>query len=258
MRATRSKPAMEKMQSTLDVLVASNERLTKKVDKLDSLSTKIDRLSNLMESFVLRVDQVEATLLEHGNQNDIRDERIKSLEKGLLDAQNEINQLEMRSRKFNLRLLKLPELCESGSTLVAFLAQLLSDTLGIPIRDEDIEVAHRIGSYDPKKTRPVIFKLHRLQKKFDILEAAKSRTDGLLLPSNPRITLRITTDPTTREREIRNTFWPLREKLHEKGVKTAVRNPGTLCIWFADDFQKFTTLQAATDTTKAKFPDFVF
>ena len=39
---TRSKPTMEKIQAKLDMLVASNANLTSKLDKLDSLSKKMD------------------------------------------------------------------------------------------------------------------------------------------------------------------------------------------------------------------------
>ena len=257
MSATRSKPAMEKLQKSVDLLMESNSKITKKMDKIDTLCTKLDHLTTTVESFGQRVERVEATLHDHAIKNDVQDTKIATLEQGLNNALDAIDLLESRSRKANCRLLHLPEASEAGCSMNFYLSKLLTDLLDITIEERDIEVSHRIGAYSPNKTRVVIFKLHRLQTKFDILNAAAKVT--LKLPGNPRVTLKITTDMTTRQKKIRNDYWPLRAKLHEAGVKTQVRHPADLCIWFEEgNPQRFTDVVTATDAAKLKFPDTVF
>ena len=56
-----------------------------------------------------------------------------------------------------------------------YLSKTLSALLSIPLKEEDIEIAQRIGPLVEKsRPRTVIFKLHQLQKKVFIVEAAKS------------------------------------------------------------------------------------
>lgn len=56
-------PEMEKKQATLDTLVASNAILTKKMDKLDTLSNKLDNLTASVKSIGDRLDKTQADLL---------------------------------------------------------------------------------------------------------------------------------------------------------------------------------------------------
>ncbi|CAL8282526.1 unnamed protein product [Gadus morhua 'NCC'] len=65
---------------------------------------------------------------------------------------------------------------EAGYSKEAYLAKILSSLLSIPLKENDIEIAHRIGPLVKNVPRPrtVIFKLHHLQKKLSIVETAGS------------------------------------------------------------------------------------
>ena len=98
----------------------------------------------------------------------------------------------------------------------------------------------------------MIFKLHHLQKKLSIVERARSI---VLEPTDlPGVRLRISEDISVRRRKLRDQYWPLREQLHGKNIKTRVRDPGTLLVWIDDEPLKFGSLEAALDALKVNFP----
>ena len=151
-------------------------------------------------------------------------------------------------------MLHLPEKSEAGYNMEAYLAKILSALLSIPLKEHDIEFAHRLGPLVEKsRPRTVIFKLHHLQKKISIMEAVKSTL--FELKALPGVKLRITEDMSVRRRKLRDQYWPLREQLHCKNLKTRVRDPGTLLVWIGNEQLKFGCLEAATTALKVKFPD---
>lgn len=179
---------------------------------------------------------------------------IKALEHKLEDAINAIDNLENRSRRRNLLLLHLLEKSEAGYRMEAYLAKTLSALLSIPLEELDIEIDHRISPLaENYKPRTVIFKLYHLRKKTSIVEAAKSIT---LEPSDlPEVRLRITENMSVRQRKLRDQYWPMREQLHQRNIKTRVRDPGALFVWINDEPLKFGSLETAIDALKIKFPD---
>ena len=251
---TRATPVMEKIQATLDTLVASNANLTSKMDKLDALSKKMDKLNTSVNSIGARLESTEANLLLQTNKVAAQELVIKALDHKLEEALNAIDNLENQSRRRNLRLLHLPEKSEAGYNMEAYLAKTLSALLSIPLKELDIEFAHRLGPLvEQSRPRTVIFKLHHLQKKISIMEAVKSTL--FELKALPGVKLRITEDMSVRRRKLRDQYWPLREQLHGKNVKTRVRDPGTLLVWIGNEQLKFGSLEAATTALKVKFPD---
>ena len=142
---TRATPVMEKIQATLDTLVASNANLTSKMDKLDALSKKIDKLNTSVNSIGARLESTEANLLLQTNKVAAQELVIKALDHKLEEALNAIDNLENQSRRRNLRLLHLPEKSEAGYNMEAYLAKTLSALLSIPLKELDIEFAHRLG-----------------------------------------------------------------------------------------------------------------
>lgn len=252
---TRSRPEMEKLQATLETLVASNATLTSKMDKLDAVSKKLDKLYDSVNSIGARLDSTEAKLFEQSNKVADQERKIKDLSDKLEEAMTAIDNLENRSRRRNLRLLNLPEKSEAGHRMETYLAKTLSSLLGIPLQEQDIEIAHRIGSLGEKNTRPrtVIFKLHHLSKRDAILRAVK--TNKMEHDDFPDVTLRISEDISIRRRKLRDQYWPLREQLHERNIKTRVRDPGILLVWIDEEPLKFENVEMAKDTLKQKYPD---
>ncbi|CAL8292698.1 unnamed protein product [Arctogadus glacialis] len=85
---------MEKIQATLDTLVASNANLTSKLDKFDSLSKKMDNLNASVTSIGARLDLNEANLLEQSNKLEEQELVIKALD----DKLEEENDIEIAHR----------------------------------------------------------------------------------------------------------------------------------------------------------------
>ncbi|CAL8395482.1 unnamed protein product [Boreogadus saida] len=116
-----------------------------KLDKLDSLSKKMDNLNASVTSIGARLDLNEANLFEQSNKLEAQELVIKALDNKLEEALITIDDLENRSRRRNLRLLHLPEKSEAGYSMDAYLAKILSSLLSIPLNENNIEIAHRIG-----------------------------------------------------------------------------------------------------------------
>ena len=93
---------MEKIQATLDTLVTSNANLSSKIDKLDALSRKMDKLNTSVNSIGARLDSTEANLLLQTNKVAAQELVIKALDHKLEEALNAIDNLENQSRRRNL------------------------------------------------------------------------------------------------------------------------------------------------------------
>lgn len=134
----------------------------------------------------------------------------------------------------------------------AYLAETLSTSLGIQVEEVDIELAHRIGvERISAKPRSIIMKLLHFQKRQDILNASRA-AKGFTINEHSVI---ITPDFSRRTQLRREEYWPLREKLHERGIKTRLKDPAMLRIWIDSEWQDFSSVQAATRKMKEKFQD---
>ena len=251
---------MERLEKMMEEVVSSNKLLVKqvaalsaKVDKIDLLSAKIDLMEKKIDSLDTTTEKAGADLHDQGIELDHHDKRIKALESKLEDAMNEIDRLEHHSRKNNLLLLFSPEKSEKDN-MISYLATLLSDKLQIQIQESDIQAAHRVGeARQTGKPRRIIFKMYQFQKKLDILKAATSteiKVDGQLLKIKP--------DKTTRMRQREQEYWPLREPLHENGIKTKLRNPGWLQVWIESEIFTYKSPQEAKAALQTAFPEMDF
>lgn len=105
----------------------------------------MDKLYVSLNSIGAWLDSTEPNLLEQTNKIEAQELIIKALGDKLEDAMNTIDDLENRSRRRNLRLLNLPEKSEAGYGMETYLVKTLSALLSIPLYEQDIEFAHRIG-----------------------------------------------------------------------------------------------------------------
>ena len=53
-------------------------------------------------------------------------------------------------------------------------------------------------------------------------------------------------------------FWLLREKLHEQGLKTRLKDPAVLRIWIDDECKEFSDTHTTTEEIKRRFPSLFF
>ena len=111
-----------------------------------------------------------------------KDREIRQLKMELAKQRQDINDLEQYSRKNCLSITGLPEKPEeSVSQTVVGLAR----AVGVDLLPTDIDVAHRIGNKNRSKTRPVIVKLTRFEKRQELYAARKRIRSSELAQGSP-------------------------------------------------------------------------
>ena len=273
-RLTRATPEMEKLQATLDSIVLSNAAIVKsnediknsnkliqaKVDKIDAIALQLDGLNTTVNNVALRVDKVESDFHQQAATILLQAAVIQELRSDLNEAMDGLHRQEVRQRDRNLRIQFIPEKAESGVKMEPFIAGLLSESLGVLIRPKDIEVAHRIGPPPvgpTSKPRTVILRMHRPEKKKEIFDALKQFKVEKRFPLFDKQPIRITMDPSNRVKKMRESLWPLRDQLHKKNLRTAVRDSGVLLVWLEGqrDPEEFVDLASAITSMTEIYPD---
>lgn len=134
-------------------------------------------------------------------------------------------------------------------SMLIFLVKRLAEKWKVELKDKDFEWAHRLGPVrdSSKYSRAVIFKLHHYQKRLHIWrETRRQQEDG-----NPRVV----PDMSGVQREKRKAFWPLREQLHQQGVKTFLKYPATMHVEDGEQVkQVFTSPEKAKLELQKKYP----
>ncbi|KAJ1186251.1 hypothetical protein NDU88_003034 [Pleurodeles waltl] len=130
--------------------------------KLDHLTEQMDRIRARVDERDARFEQLESRFSEMEDQQRGDQERLLQMERVLEVIRNKNEDLEVRSRRNNVRLIGLPESTDMGRMedfVEKMLAELLPDELS---RLLVVERAHRsLGPLPPPGTplRPVIFYL---------------------------------------------------------------------------------------------------
>ena len=101
-----------------------------------------------------------------------------------MKLKNALNEAKQYSRRANVKVINVPELHgETDAQLHEMLTQTIGKTYGVPLRDDDIEVCHRVGKQKRNDNpRPVIVKFLRRGTKDALFRKLKT-----LRPQGPRI-----------------------------------------------------------------------
>ena len=134
--------------------------------RLDTLATKVDveqmrdEVKCLTKAFMEKLEKLEGRLFDTEVKAEKLESEVKSLKKvnetatGIIKQQDrrtnqnerELNDLQQYSRRWNLRVFKVPEKeKETAADCTAKVCAIFSDKVGIPITASDIQVAHRTG-----------------------------------------------------------------------------------------------------------------
>ena len=145
--------------------------------RLDTLATKVDveqmrdEVKCLTKTFMEKFEKLEGRLFETEVKAEKLESEVKSLKKvnetatGMIKQQDrrirqnerELNDLQQYSRRWNLRVFKVPEKeKETAADCTAKVCAIFSDKVGIPITASDIEVAHRTGQRSSTRARPIL------------------------------------------------------------------------------------------------------
>lgn len=199
----------EDMETQMSVLMTEIDR---RLDTLkDTLASKQD-ISSMKKEMKTEMDNLSATFI---NKIGALEEKILNLESEKMKLQEEVsvlrrtngdlfkqmnnhskqmasmsraqNDIEQQGRKWNLRVFNVAEAdsdqTESASDCTKKVCKVFSTMVGVPVTEDDIEVAHRTGKRLPerqgqtRKCRPVIVRFLSRKKKDEVL-AHRRRLKG--------------------------------------------------------------------------------
>ncbi|KAK2847570.1 hypothetical protein Q5P01_010569 [Channa striata] len=174
--------------------------------RISKNSADINLLKEKMEGLGFKVNETK--------------DNVQRVKKCREELQERINDNERYNRKWNLRLMNLPERENENvrKDILELMAQVAPEdqsNLGFLI-----DTVHGVGRpRDDKKPRPVIIQFNLLSFRNKIWKV--SRTADIMKQRS----LRLTEDLTRSEKDCRNKLWPLVEKARKEGKKTRWQGP---------------------------------
>ena len=179
---------VEKKLSAQKIYAKDEDAIQELVDKL--VEKKIEKIT---ASFEKRIEVLECQLFEKAQENEKLREEIKTMNHKIEEKQDgaaqvdrdnsyqteqtrkRLNDLEQYTRSNNIRVYGIPDTNETESptqTIKIFLKEIKD--LPIDVVDEtDIDIAHRLGRFNPNKPRPVIIRFTTRMVKDDIMRQKK-------------------------------------------------------------------------------------
>ncbi|XP_073697996.1 uncharacterized protein [Garra rufa] len=146
-------------------------------DSIKPLQTSVDTLRETVGSFQHRLTSTEILAGENFERLVAAEATIKSLKAQNVSLLDQIDDLENRSRRANLRIINIPEGSEDGKDPVGFVSGLLKDTMeSVFDSPPELERAHRALRPKPgagQPPRPFIVCFHRYQEKERALQWAR-------------------------------------------------------------------------------------
>jgi hypothetical protein len=128
------------LRSEIDTLI---QTFVKRIDGLEEKVEKIEKERDEMKLEVNAVRDMNSELFQRLNKHD---SQIRSFRK----AQND---QEQQNRKWNVRVYNVeevkPEDTETSHDCITKCCKVFSDLVGVPVSEEEVEVAHRVGNRAP-------------------------------------------------------------------------------------------------------------
>ena len=167
--------SVKQQQKTMKQLGEIQDKLGR---KFDTKMTELEKKNHLEERFEIRFNEHSESIRNvHGDVTKVKTEQVKLQEAyektatTLRSVQEKVNDLERHSRKYNLRLVSVPE--SEGENTKQLVQGVLRDDLKMD--SVTIQTAHRTGKAIPAgrdmpPTRHIIFKLMNFKDKISILK----------------------------------------------------------------------------------------
>ena len=170
--------------------------------RLNTLATKVDveqmwdEVKCLTKTFMEKLEKLEGRLFETEVKAEKLESEVKSLKKvnetatGTIKQQDrrikqnerELNDLQQYSRRWNLRVFKVPEEKETAADCTAKVCAIFSDKVGIPITASDIEVAHRTGQRSSTRARPIVVRFFDRKKRDSVITSRRNlKNKGIVI-----------------------------------------------------------------------------
>ena len=162
--------------------------------RLNTLATKVDieqmrdEVKCLTKTFMEKLEKLEGRLFESEVKslkkvNETATGMIKQQDRRIKQNERELNDLQQYSRRWNLRVFKVPEKeKETAADCTAKVCAIFSDKVGIPITASDIEVAHRTGQRSSTRARPILVRFFDRKKRDSVITSRRNlRNKGIVI-----------------------------------------------------------------------------
>ena len=137
-----------------------NRKFDKYEEKIRKLSSDNDELKRSLEFTQSEVDILKQENDQFKREKKEMDERLQAAEKDVHHLLDKNCYLEDASRRNNLKFMNMADRPdETWEQAAAKVQTLLKEELDIP--DVQLDRAHRVGSYDPGRTRPIVARFTR-------------------------------------------------------------------------------------------------
>ena len=185
-------------QGTTDTRLAKIESVISKIDEIDNLKPKVEKLE---EEVADMKQSVNITLNETSN----------LFQECNVELQRRVERLERYSRDFNIRVIGVAE--QDGEDCLLIIRNYLT-LLGFEEDLGEIENAHRTGRKREEKPRNIIVKLHSRPFKRVLLRVVKNQENKQALNG-----VRFVEDFTPYDFQIRKKALPIMKEAFDQGKK---------------------------------------
>ena len=150
----------EDVQTMRDYVQKFTHDIMEKLDKMEGQILEVESKTAAVAKDIKIVKGKTTRLENNVNDHDIRLSRVEK----------EMNDLEQYTRRWNLRVYKVPE-APTGKTedLTKRVCSIFTDLIGVKTVPQDVEVAHRAGRVG-ERARPVLVRFFDRKKRDDILQ----------------------------------------------------------------------------------------
>lgn len=213
-------------------------------DSIKPLQASLDTLHETVGSFQHRLTSTEVLAGENFERLAATEATIKSLKTQNSSLLDQIDDLENRSRRANLRIINIPEGAEDGKDPIGFISGLLKETMeSVFDKPPELEQAHRALRPKPgagQSPRPFIVCFHRFQEKEKALHWARQHDTKF-----NRVSLRLYPDTSAALAKKLAGFKEVKQSLYQKGIKFQLLYAARLRVKFGEETHTFDSPEAA-------------
>ncbi|XDV45294.1 hypothetical protein PO909_013414 [Leuciscus waleckii] len=155
-----------------DIVAVIDAKISTVLEAIDNQSSKIQSIVQWVQEAEDRIEVTETTCTAN-------ETKIQVLEKRICDLTEQIDDLENRGRRCNVRIIGLPEDTE-GTNPLKFFEKWIPDYLNLETKAGKVKLERAHRSLAPKpvlnrRPRPVIVRFHNFQDKQRVMAAASKR-----------------------------------------------------------------------------------
>ena len=132
--------------------------------------TFMEKLEGQLFDTEVKAEKLESEVKSLKKVNETATGTIKQQDWRIKQNERELNDLQQYSRRWNLRVFKVPEKeKETAANCTVKVCAIFSDKVGIPITTSDIEVAHRTGQRRSTRARPILARFFDHKKRDSVI-----------------------------------------------------------------------------------------